>query len=89
LRHIANSPKPQPDPADPETHETIDGFPTWRLAQLIEIKIACGAANLRRTHKDFADVGELVARGHLDSIFARFLHKSVRKTYEQLLRHAQ
>lgn len=78
-----------PDPADPTSHETIEGLPTLRLARLIEVKIACGAANLRRTHKDFADVVELIALRKLDNSFARYLHKSVRKTYKELVRNAQ
>lgn len=77
-----------PDPADPASQETIEGLPTLRLAKLIEVKIACGSANLRRTHKDLADVVELIALRKLDSSFARFLHKSVRKSYKELVRHA-
>lgn len=78
-----------PDPADPESQETIEGLPTLRLAKLIEVKIACGTANLRRTHKDFADVVELIALRNLDGSFVQYLHKSVRKTYKELVRHAQ
>lgn len=77
-----------PDPTDPTSHETIEGLPTLRLAKLIEVKIACGVSNLRRTHKDFADVVELIALRKLDSSFARFLHKSVRTTYKELARNA-
>lgn len=56
------------------------------LAKLIESKIACGEGNLRRTHKDFADVVELIVHNGLDSSFARFLHKSLRPAYRQLVR---
>ncbi len=38
----------------------IEGLPVLRLSRLIEIKIACGAENVRRMHKDFADVVELI-----------------------------
>lgn len=78
-----------PDPADPSNQETIEGLPTLRLAKLIEVKIACGRANLRRTHKDFADVVELIDVRRLDSSFARFLHKSVRAAYKELIHNAR
>lgn len=78
-----------PDPTDPESQVTIEGLPTLRLSKLIEVKIACGSANLRRTHKDFADVVELIAHCNLDSSFAGYLHKSVRKTYKDLVRNAR
>jgi hypothetical protein len=41
---------------------------------------------MRRTHKNFADVVELIAIHHLDGSFARFLHKSVRKEFRNLVR---
>jgi hypothetical protein len=69
--------------------EVIDGLPVLRLSRLIEIKIACGAGNVRRTHKDFADVVELIAIRQLDGSFAQYLHKSVRSTFRKLLRNAQ
>jgi hypothetical protein len=52
------------------------------------MKIACGMSNLRRTHKDFADVVELIAARNLDGSFARVLHKSLRPTFRELVRHA-
>lgn len=52
------------------------------------MKIACGLGSTRRTHKDFADVVELIAIRKLDSSFARFLHKSLRKTFKELVRTA-
>ncbi len=58
------------------------------LARLIEAKLACGLGNLRRTHKDFADVVELIAIHRLDSSFARFLAPSIRKEFMELVRHA-
>lgn len=48
-----------------------------RLSRRIEMKIACGMSNLRRTHKHFADVVELIAIRHLDDSFAGLLPKSV------------
>ena len=59
------------------------------LAKLIESKIACGLGNMRRTHKDFADVVELVVQNCLNSSFARFLHKSLRTTYRELVRRSR
>ncbi len=51
----------------------IEGLSVVRLSRLIEMKIACGMSNLRRTHKDFADVVELISIRRLDGSFARFL----------------
>ena len=64
-------------------------LPVFTLAKLIESKIACGQGNLRCTHKDFADVVELIIHHRLRSDFARFLHKSVRPTYRQLVRQSR
>jgi hypothetical protein len=61
----------------------------WNVSRLIEMKIACGMSNLRRTHKDFADVVELIAARHLDESFARCLHKSLRASFRELVRNAQ
>lgn len=77
-----------PDPGDERAVTEIEGLPVLRLARLIETKIACGLGNLRRTHKDFADVIELIVHNRLDSSFARYLHKSLRRTYRQLARRA-
>lgn len=68
--------------------EQIEGLSVVRLSRLIEMKIACGMNNLRRTHKDFADVVELISRRSLDGSFARHLHKSLRTTFRQLVRNA-
>lgn len=78
-----------PDPADTEATETIEGLPVLRLSRLIESKLACGESNLRRTHRDFADVVELIAVRQLDASFAGLLHKSLRKTFRELVRRAR
>lgn len=78
-----------PSPAGELNVETIEGLPVLRLSRLIEIKIACGAENVRRMHKDFADVVELIAIRKLDGTFAKHLHKSVRDIYRKLVRNAQ
>ncbi len=36
---------------------------------------------------EFADVVELIAVRHLDGSFSRDLHKSLRKTFRELVRH--
>jgi hypothetical protein len=69
--------------------EQIEGLSVVRLSRLIEMKIACGMSNLRRTHKDFADVVELIAIRNLDGSFSRFLHKSLRPTFRELVRNAR
>jgi hypothetical protein len=75
-----------PSPSDAKHVTSIEGLPVLSLAQLIQAKLACGLGDMRRTHKDFADVVELIAIHHLNGSFARFLHKSVRKEYRQLVR---
>jgi hypothetical protein len=78
-----------PDPGNPRAVETKEGLPVAALAPLIEMKLACGEGDLRRTHKDFADVVELIAGHGLGGEFAAGLHKAVRKTYRRLLKHAR
>jgi hypothetical protein len=78
-----------PDPADARHLTSIEGLPVLSLPQLIQAKLACGLGDLRRTHKDFADVVELIAIHHLDGSFARLLHKSVRKEFRELLRRVK
>lgn len=78
-----------PDPFDPKSLVEIEGLPVVSLAKLIEMKLASGTGDLRRTHKDFADVVELIALHQLDGSFARFLEKSLRKTYRTLVHHAR
>jgi hypothetical protein len=80
---------PLPDPSDDRAVTEIEGLPVLRLSRLIETKIACGTGNLRRTHKDFADVIELILQNRLNSSFARYLHKSLRQTYRQLVRRSR
>ena len=77
------------EPVGDENVEVLEGLTVLRLSRLIEMKLACGSANLRRTHKDFADVVELIAIRKLDSSFSRFLHKSVRKTFRELVKNAR
>lgn len=78
-----------PDPAGDLNVERIEGLSVVRLSRLIEMKVACGMSNLRRTHKDFADVVELIAIRDLDGTFARFLHKSICPTFRELVRNAR
>ncbi len=78
-----------PDPSDSRATVEREGLCVLSLAKLIDAKIACGEGNVRRSHKDFADVVELIAVNQLDGSFARHLHKSVRKTFRQLVRNAQ
>lgn len=75
-----------PDPSDRGAVTTKDGLSVLSLAKLIEVKLACGEGNLRRTHKDFAGVVELIAANELGQSFARFLHKSLRPTFRELVR---
>lgn len=77
-----------PSPGDAKYLTIIDELPVLSLAQLVQAKIACGRGDMRRTHKDFADVVELIAIHRLDGSFARFLHKSVRKDFRELMRRA-
>ncbi len=77
-----------PDPIGELNVEQMEGLTVIRLSRLIEMKLASGLGNLRRTHKDFADVVELIAIRKLDSSFARYLHKSLRDTFRQLVGNA-
>lgn len=85
----AGLPIPFADPGDARSVTEVEGLTVLSLPRLIESKIACGEGNLRRSHKDFADVVELIAIHQLDGRFAGRLHKSVRKTFRELLRHAR
>ena len=78
-----------PDPGDTRAITELEGLPVITLARLVETKLACGQGDLRRTHKDFADVVELIAAHGLDGSFARHLHSSLRKVYRELVRHAR
>lgn len=76
-------------PEGPLNVEEREGFSVVRLSRLIEMKLACGMHNPRRMHRDFADVVELIVVRKLDGSFARFLHKSVRSTFRELVRKSQ
>ncbi|WP_459557738.1 DUF4211 domain-containing protein [Lacunimicrobium album] len=73
------------DPADSRFVEQIEGFSVLKLAKLIEMKLASGTGSIRRTHKDFADIVELIVANKLDKSFSRYLHKTVRETFKQLV----
>lgn len=75
-----------PDPSDVKCLTQIEGLPVLTLAALIQSKLACGLGDMRRTHKDFADVVELIAIHRLDGSFAKHLHKSVRGEFCDLVR---
>lgn len=77
-----------PEPLGDSNVETIESLTVLRLSRLIEVKIACALGNPRRTHKDLADVVELIAIRKLDGTFCRFLHRSLRETFRQLVRNA-
>ena len=68
--------------------EEREGLFVVRLSRLIEMKIACGISSLRRTHRDFADVVELIAIRKLDAAFARYLHPTMRDTFRKLVHNA-
>lgn len=78
-----------PEPFGDQNVESREGLSVVRLSRLIEMKLACGISNLRRTHKDFADVVELIDIRNLDGSFARHLHKSLRETFRTLVRNAR
>jgi hypothetical protein len=78
-----------PDPSNERNLARIEGLRVISLAELIQSKIACGLGDMRRTHKDFADVVELAAIHNLESSFARFLHKSVRPEFRALVKRAK
>lgn len=86
VRAGSNSEVLLPDPGDDKSTTQIEELTVLTLARLIESKIACGLGSLRRTHKDFADVVELIIENGLSSSFARHLHKSLRATYRELVR---
>lgn len=78
-----------PDPGDEAAVTQLEGLRVLNLARLIESKLACGQGNLRRTHKDFADVVELIAAHDLSRSFARHLHKSLHGAFRELVLHAR
>jgi hypothetical protein len=78
-----------PDPAEAAHCEMIDGLSVVTLARLIEVKLTCGLGSLRRAHRDFADVVELILIHNLDGRFAGNLHKSVRREFRRLVAAAR
>lgn len=78
-----------PDPAAPGVSTEIEDLPVLTLARLIETQLACVLGNLGRTHRDLADVVELIAVHQPGREFAAKLHRNVRKEYRSLVRHAQ
>jgi hypothetical protein len=74
-----------PEPEQPGVTVEIEGLRVLSLARLIETKLACGLGSPRRTHRDLADVVELIAIHQLDSSFSRHLHKSLRPTFRKLV----
>jgi hypothetical protein len=80
---------PVPQPNGELNVEEVEGLPVVRLSRLIEMKLASGMGNLRRTHKDFADVVELIAIRKLDGRFASLLHRSLRPSFRELLKRVQ
>jgi hypothetical protein len=78
-----------PDPAAEGVCVLREGLPVIALSKLIEMKIAAGEGDVRRFHKDLADVVELIAANHLNKAFAGRLHKSVRATFRRLVGHAR
>jgi hypothetical protein len=74
-----------PEPDLPGVTVEIEGLVVVSLARLIEMKLACGLGSARRTHRDLADVVELIAIHQLDRSFARHLHKSLRPTFRKLV----
>jgi len=75
-----------PDPRNSDHLTELEGLPVLSLQRLIESKLACGMGNPRRIHRDFADVLELIATHQLTGSFARWLHKSVRESFRELVR---
>lgn len=78
-----------PDPASRRVTENLRGIAVLKLFKLIELKVACGQANERRMHKDFADAVELIARNSRGKSFARFTDPSVEKTFHLLVKRAR
>jgi hypothetical protein len=54
----------------------------------IEMKLASGMGSSQRTHRDFANVVELISMRKLDSSFAKYLHSSLRTTFSELVLRA-
>jgi hypothetical protein len=78
-----------PEPSAPGVTVEIEGLTVLELAKLIEAKLACGLGSPRRTHRDLADVVELIAIHGLGRSFARHLDKSLRPAFRKLVRQAR
>lgn len=78
-----------PKPQGEFNREHRDGLPVVSLSRLIEMKLASGLGSIRRTHKDFADVVELIAIRNLNSPFGRHLHPSVRPAFLDLVQRVK
>ena len=74
-----------PEPNQGGVTVEIEGLAVVSLDRLIEMKLACGLSSPRRTHRDLADVQELIAIHQLGKDFARHLHKSVRPAFRRLV----
>jgi hypothetical protein len=80
-------PKPVSFPRPEGAMVEIEGIPFLRLAVLIELKLASGAAPGRR--KDLGDVQELIRILHLPEGFSQQLNPSVRNMYQALWTEVQ
>jgi hypothetical protein len=69
--------------AEPKQITEIDGITTVSLADLIEMKLRSGTANLLRA-QDLADVIGLIRCHRLTGEFARHLDKSLRPSFRKL-----
>ncbi|MGH7129440.1 MAG: nucleotidyltransferase domain-containing protein [Planctomycetaceae bacterium] len=78
-----------PDPSTPGVTAEIEGLTVISLSRLIELNLACGLGNSRRAHRDLADVVELIIIHDLGRDFARYLHKSLRKEFRNLVQRAR
>jgi hypothetical protein len=72
----------------PKKTTEIEGIRTVSLADLIEMKLASGTANLLRA-QDLADVVGLIRQNRLAGEFARHLDKSLRPAYRKLVKAIQ
>jgi hypothetical protein len=78
-----------PEPDAPGATVEVEGLAVIGLARLIEMKLACGLGSPRRTHRDLADVVELIAVHRLDKSFARHVHKSLRPEFRKLIEQSR
>jgi len=78
-----------PAPNQPGVTVEIEGLAVLSLARLIETKLACGLGSPRRTHRDLADVVELIAVHQLSRSFARHLHASLRPAFRELVEQSR